>query len=94
MNAHPGFLETDSITGMVNEPPARVGPNLKMILTYATFLEDGEPLLTAKGLKQPPGAKAAWRTTIMPPEGEKASAIPLLSALSRDVLELQHDSLC
>ena len=69
INAHPAFLDGMTITGMVNEPAAHEGATLKMVQGYARLLEDGEPLLMQLGLTQPKDAAAAWRRSIVPPEG-------------------------
>jgi hypothetical protein len=72
VNAHPAYGDAIAITGMVNEPPAREGSNLKMVQGYARLLPDGDPLLVERGLKQPKGAQALWNESILPPEGRLA----------------------
>lgn len=53
--------------GIVNEPPGKVSPTLKMVLGYARMLDPSDPLLTSRGLQQHPRAAEVWKQSIVPP---------------------------
>lgn len=69
VNAHPAFREAVSMTGMINEPPAKVAPSMKLVQGYARFLDDSHELMRERGLKQPKDAAAAWRMHTLAPPG-------------------------
>ncbi|EOD13134.1 hypothetical protein EMIHUDRAFT_452034 [Emiliania huxleyi CCMP1516] len=69
INAHPAFAEPVSLVGMINEPPAGEAPTTRMIQAYARLLDDADPLLAARGLRQPDGAREAWVAHTLPPQG-------------------------
>jgi len=69
INAHPAFAEPVSLVGMINEPPAGEAPTTRMIQAYARLLDDADPLLAARGLRQPDGAREAWEAHTLPPQG-------------------------
>ena len=50
---------------------------------YAVLLEDGDPLLTSRGLSQPSGATAAWEEHVLPPEGPLATKLANLDMLHK-----------
>mmetsp|Transcript_20006 Transcript_20006/g.46164 ORF Transcript_20006/g.46164 Transcript_20006/m.46164 type:complete len:445 (-) Transcript_20006:353-1687(-) len=86
VNAHPAFAEAVSLTGIVNEPAEREAASMKMLVGYARMLDDDDPLLLRRGLKQPAGAASAWLEAMLPPAGggpEKTSERMVLYCTTR-----------
>ena len=80
VNAHPGLADPLAITGMINEPPAKVTPNMKMVLGYARLLRDDDPLMKQRGLRQPAAAERAWDQCVLPPVAGDLAKTPKVKA--------------
>eukprot|EP00965_Chrysotila_dentata_P030549 1017111-Pleurochrysis_carterae.AAC.2 len=69
VNAHPAFKDTLALAGIMNEPPPREAPSMKMLLGYTRFLPDDHELMRKHGLRQADGAASAWKKCVVPPVG-------------------------
>lgn len=73
VNGHPAFQDSVAMAAIINEPGPRASANMKMVQSYARLLDNDDPLMVRAGLKQPHAAVAAWKETILPPEGGQAA---------------------
>ena len=75
VNAHPAWEDPVSLCGMVNEPSANERSTLKMVYGYARFLDDSEPEMRERGLKQSRAGVAAWRKHTLRPAGKTGAGV-------------------
>lgn len=74
VNAHPALGDGLNIVGIINEPPPREKPTLKLVHRSVELLPDDSAELRRLGLRQPRCAEEVWRAAMLPHDVDAAAA--------------------